>query len=97
MNPINPRFLSSLYRKEPIPSFLVTIGLVDAAIGGIGGRMGLFSFGIVTVGCAIALHWRLHGLSRPIQPNQPLAQTYLPPASSSSVPTLAASKRKRSS
>ncbi len=82
-----------MYRKEPIPSFLVTIGLVDAAIGGLGNRVGLFSFGIVTVGSALALRWWLQ--QRPIQPSQPLAQTYLPPASSS-VPTLATPKRKRS-
>lgn len=96
MNPINPRFLSSLYRKEPIPSFLATIGLVDAVIGGIGDRIGLFSFGVATVGCAITLRWWLQQ-QRSIEPTQPVVQTYLPPASSNSVPTLATPKRKRSS
>ena len=56
MNPINPRFLSSVYRKEPIPSFLVTIGLVNAIIGGLNDRTGLFSLGLATVGGAIL--WR---------------------------------------
>lgn len=95
MNPINPRFLSSVYRKEPIPSFLVTIGLVNATIGGLNDRMGLFSLGLATVGSAIALRWWLQ--QRPTEPTPPISQTYLPPASSSSVPTLATPKRKRSS
>ncbi len=55
MNPINPRFLSSAYRKEPIPSFLITIGSIDAVIGGLDDRLGLLSFGIITVGSAITL------------------------------------------
>ncbi len=96
MNPINPRFLSSVYRKEPIPSFLVTIGLVNALIGGLDERLGLFSFGILTVGSAIAVRWRLqhqHYHNEPSQPEAP--QTYLPPASSNSVPTLATPKRKK--
>lgn len=94
MNPINPRFLSSVYRKEPIPSFLVTIGLVDAVIGGLDDRLGLLSFGIVTVGSAIAVRWWLQ--RRLIEPSAPVTNTYLPPASSSSVPTIATPKRKRS-
>ena len=94
MNPINPRFLSSVYRKEPIPSFLATIGLVNAVIGGLGDRAGLFSFGLVTVGSAIAVRWWLHQQS-PTEPNQKVAQTYLPPASSNSVPALSRPKRKR--
>lgn len=95
MNPINPRFLSSVYRKEPIPSFLVTIGLVNAAIGGLNNSVGLFSLGIVTVGGAIAFRW-LSKLQRPTAPKQSIAQTYLPPASSNSVPKLGTRARRRS-
>ncbi|WP_009634102.1 hypothetical protein [Synechocystis sp. PCC 7509] len=94
MNPLNPRFLSSVYRKEPIPSFLVTIGLVDAAIGGLSSSISLFSLGIVTVGGAIAFRWLSQ--QRPTTPKQSIAQTYLPPASSNSVPKIATPKRKRS-
>lgn len=96
MNPINPRFLSSAYRKEPISSFLITVGLVDAVIGGFDDRLGLFSLGMITVGSAIALRWWLQQ-QRPVKPIQSSAQSYLPPASSNSVPTLATPKRKRSS
>lgn len=95
MNPINPRFLSSAYRKEPISSFLIAVGLVDAVIGGFNDRLGLFSFGMITVGSAIALRWWLQQ-QRPVKPIQSSAQRYLPPASSNSVP-IATSKRKHSS
>lgn len=95
MNPINPRFLSSVYRKEPIPSFLATIGLVNAVIGGLGDRAGLFSFGLATVGGAIAARWWLQQQS-PTETHQKSSQTYLPPASSDSVPALSNPKRKRS-
>ena len=93
MNPINPRFLSSVYRKEPIPSFLVTIGLVNAIIGGLNDRTGLFSLGLATVGGAILWRWRLQ--QKPTAQIQPKSQIYLT-AASSDVPTLKTPKRKRS-
>lgn len=92
MNPINSKFLSSAYRKEPIPSFLITIGSIDAVIGGLDDRLGLLSFGIITVGSAITLRWWLQ--QRPVEPRQQVTNTYLPPASSSSVPTIVTPKRK---
>ncbi|PSB30288.1 hypothetical protein C7B70_16510 [Chlorogloea sp. CCALA 695] len=94
MNPINPRFLSSMYRKEPIPSFLVTIGLVNAIIGGLNDRTGLFSLGLATVGGAILGRWRMQ--QKPTAQIQPKSQIYLSAASSDSVPTLKTPKRKRS-
>ena len=94
MNPINPRFLSSVYRKEPIPSFLVTIGLVNATIGGLNDRTGLFSLGLATVGGAILWRWRLQ--QKPTIQIPPKSQIYLSAASSDSVPTLKTPKRKRS-
>ena len=94
MNPINPRFLSSVYRKEPIPSFLVTIGLVNATIGGLNDRTGLFSLGLATVGGAILWRWQLQ--QKPTAQIPPKSQIYLSAASSDSVPTLKTPKRKRS-
>ena len=94
MNPINPRFLSSVYRREPIPSFLVTIGLVNATIGGLNDRTGLFSLGLATVGGAILWRWRLQ--QKPTIQIPPKSQIYLSAASSDSVPTLKTPKRKRS-
>ena len=85
--------MSSVYRKEPIPSFLITIGLVNAMIGGLNDRTGLFSLGLATVGGAILWRWRLQ---QPTAQIQPKSQIYLTPASSDSVPTLKTPKRKRS-
>lgn len=96
MNPINPRFLSSVYRKEPIPSFLVTIGLVNATIGGLNDRTGLFSLGLATVGGAILWRWRLQQKPTAQIPPKSKSQIYLSAASSDSVPTLKSPKRKRS-
>ena len=94
MNPIDTRFLSSMYRKEPIPSFLVTIGLVNATIGGLNDRTGLFSLGLATVGGAILWRWRLQ--QKPTAQILSKSQIYLSAASSDSVPTLKIPKRKRS-
>ncbi len=82
-----------MYRKEPIPSFLVTIGLVNAIIGGLNDRTGLFSLGLATVGGAILWRWRLQ---QPTAQIPPKSQIYLSAASSDSVPTLKKTKRKRS-
>lgn len=93
MNAALPRFLKSVYRKEPLPSFLITIGVIDAVIGGLDDRWSLFSFGLGTVGIAIALRWWLIQQRRP-EPPQPVPQRYLPPSSSRpALPTLTASKK----
>jgi hypothetical protein len=92
MNAALPRFLKSAYRKEPIPSFLVTIGLVDAVIGGFGDRWSLFTFGLGTVGIAIALRWWM--IQQRPEPPQSVAQHYLPYSSSSrELPMLSVSKK----
>jgi len=94
MNAALPRFLKSAYRKEPLPSFLITIGLVDAVIGGLDERWSLFTFGLGTVGVAIALRWWLMQ-QRSSEPSQPVAQHYLPPRSSRpELPMLTVSKKK---
>lgn len=92
MNAALPRFLKSAYRKEPLPSFLITIGAVNAVIGGFDERWALFSFGLGTVGVAITLRWWLLQQRHPEPPRSP--QRYLPPASSRpALPTLTAAKR----
>lgn len=95
MNAALPRFIKSAYRKEPLPSFLITIGVVDAVIGGLGDRAALLGFGLGTVGVAIALRWWIiqQRGSEPSQP--PVAQRYLPYNSSSQeLPKLSMSKKK---
>ena len=51
------RLNRSLYRKEPISGFILTIGIVDAVMGGVGTRWTLLSFGSLLVLAAITLRW----------------------------------------
>ncbi|MBD2308093.1 hypothetical protein H6G17_21715 [Chroococcidiopsis sp. FACHB-1243] len=96
MNAALPRFLKSAYRKEPLPAFLITIGVVDAVIGGFGDRWSLFTIGLGTVGVAIALRWWMISQKRQPEAPQPLAQHYLPYHSSNSeLPPLSAPKQRR--
>jgi len=93
MNAALPRFLKSVYRKEPLPSFLVTVGVVDAVIGGLGDRWSLLTLGLGTVGVAIGLRWWLMSQRRP-RSAAPVVQHYLPPSSSRpALPILTAAKK----
>ncbi|PPS45634.1 hypothetical protein [Chroococcidiopsis sp. TS-821] len=96
MNAALPKLIKSAYRKEPLPSVLVTMGAVDAVIGGLGDRWSLFAFGLVTVGIAIGLRWWLLQQQRPY-PTESMTTTprYLPPSSShQALPVLKASKKR---
>lgn len=57
MNISLPRFLTRAYRKEPISAFALTIGIVNALIGGVGERWTLLTFGLLIGASAIALRW----------------------------------------
>jgi hypothetical protein len=94
MNAVLPRFLKSAYRKDPIISVLMTVGVVDALIGGLDDSWSLFAFGLGTAGISLAFKlWR-------IQQREPLSdaaevQHYLPPQSSSAnLPVLTVSQKK---
>ncbi|MEA5621276.1 hypothetical protein VB711_26075 [Cronbergia sp. UHCC 0137] len=83
MNAVLPRFFKSAYRKEPIISALVTMGVVDAVIGGLDDSWSLFAFGLGTAGIALVFKlWRMQ--QRPPLPEEPVVQHYLPSRSSSS-------------
>ncbi|MFM7406216.1 MAG: hypothetical protein ACKO3K_06015 [Cuspidothrix sp.] len=94
MNAVLPRFLKSAYRKEPIISTLVTIGVVDALIGGLDDSWSLFAFGLGTAGIALVLKlWRIQ--QTPPIPEEPVAQYYLPPQPSSDpLPVIKVANRK---
>lgn len=93
MNAAWVRYLKSAYRREPIISFMITIGAVDAAIGGLGDRMSLLTFGIGTVGLAIALRW-LMLQRRTAEVPYEAPQYYLPHSPSRpQIPTLNTSKK----
>lgn len=96
MNAVLPKLLKSAYRKEPLPSILVTMGAVDAVIGGLDDRWSLFTFGLVTVGIAIGLRWWLLQQRRP-SPTEETTPRYLPPSSShQALPVLKVSKKRSS-
>lgn len=93
MNALWPRFLKSAYRKEPISSFIVIVGAVDAVIGGAGERWSLLSFGLMMVVLAAVLRWWQSQRRETELADQPVTH-YLPPASSRPVmPMLSSTKR----
>ncbi|HIK14340.1 MAG TPA: hypothetical protein IGS53_03425 [Leptolyngbyaceae cyanobacterium M33_DOE_097] len=87
--------LKSFYRREPIIAFAVTIGAVDAVLGGVSQQYSLLWFGLGLSGVAIALRWWQS--QQVIERREPVrsAQFLLPPQSSSnSLPMLTMSKKK---
>jgi len=94
MNAILPRFLKSFYRKDPIISVLITMGIMDALIGGLDDSWSLFAFGLGTTGVALGLKLASK-LSRSPREERRTFQYYLPPtSSSSSLPIIKATKDK---
>jgi hypothetical protein len=98
MNAILPQFLKSFYRKDPIISVLITMGIMDTLIGGLDDSWSLFAFGLGTTGVALGLKLASK-LSRAQQrlPREEgrTFQYYLPPtSSSSSLPIIKATKNK---
>ena len=83
MNAILPQFLKSFYRKDPIISVLITMGIMDALIGGLDNSWSLFAFGLGTTGVALGLKLASK-LSRSPREEGRTFQYYLPPTSSSS-------------
>ncbi|NJO46781.1 MAG: hypothetical protein HC835_14785 [Oscillatoriales cyanobacterium RM2_1_1] len=81
MNALWLRLLRSSYRREPIASFIVTVGAIDAVIGGIGSSWSLFGFGLSTVAVAVAIRlWQTQRI--PVKDAETAPEYYLPPASS---------------
>ncbi len=93
MNTLWPRIVKAAYRKEPITSFVVTVGAVDAVIGGLGASWSLFGLGMGTVGIAVVLRLLLLQRSSLDQP-APVPEYYLPPhASRPPLPILSGNKK----
>lgn len=94
VNAVLPRFLKSAYRKEPLISVLITIGVVDALIGGFDDKWSLFAFGLGTAGMTLLFKFWRSQQRRPIT-DEPVVQHYLPSHSSSpTLPMLSISKKK---
>ena len=94
MNALWPRILKSAYRKEPISSFIIIIGAVDAVIGGVGERWSLLTFGLMMVLLAVAVRWWQSQRRETELAEQPVTH-FLPPSSSRpALPILSTSKRR---
>jgi hypothetical protein len=94
INALWPRFLKAAYRKEPISSFIVIVGAVDAVIGGVGERWSLLTFGLMMVVLAVALRWWQTQRKEAELSEQPVTH-FLPAASSRpALPMLSVTKRK---
>lgn len=95
MNALWPKILKSAYRREPISSFIVIVGAVDAVIGGFGERWSLLTFGLMMVVLAVALRWWQTQRKESELAEQPVTH-FLPPASSRpALPILSTTKRQR--
>lgn len=78
------------FYREPISGFLLLVGLVDTALGGIGQHAGLLWLGLGTVFAAYLARSRyLQQVKRTPLREAPAPKRYLPPAESRSpLPTL---------
>ena len=77
-----PRIFKSVYRREPLVSFVVTVGAVDAAIGGLSEQGSLTVFGLGLAAVAVVFRgWRTWR-DRAEQPCDRAPQFSLPPATS---------------
>ena len=96
MNALLPRFLKSVYRKEPISTFIFIIGAVDALLGGFSERWTLLSLGILLVASSAAVRWlQLQKAQNFISQQAP--RRYLPSSSSQTpLPTLRSEKHRNS-
>jgi hypothetical protein len=94
MNALLPRFWKSLYRKEPISSFILIVGLVDAVMGGVGERWTLLGFGTMLIALGVVTRLLQAQRIQPTPVEEP-ARRYLPPsASSQPLPPLTSKKRR---
>jgi hypothetical protein len=95
MNVLFPKFLKTVYGKEPLTGFLLILGATDVAIGGLDGQWTLLSFGIIIVLTAAGLRWWQiqKAKSNLVKEN---SKYFLPPSSSRSpLPLLINEKRQR--
>jgi hypothetical protein len=96
MNALLPRFLRSAYRKEPISSFILIVGGVDAVIGGVGERWSLLSVGMLIVILGMILRWKQSQRSEAMATEE-IPRRFLPPSSNHNpLPLLTSEKQRRS-
>ena len=85
MNALWTRVLRTVYRKEPITGFVMTVGAVNVAIGGIDQSSSLVFFGLSLVSVGLALRWWHHFHTKPSvklsAPPEQVPVHILPPSS----------------
>lgn len=82
---LDRRTFKRLYRKEPISSFLILMGVIELVIGGVDGQWSLFSLGLGLVLGAIAVRWS-KGRKNRLESQRVLPRRYLPPSESVNAP-----------
>lgn len=95
MNPLLAKLFKSAYRKEPISGFIVILGVTDAVIGGIGGKVSLFSIALlVTIFGIVVRRLQIRKFQTMTTPRP--ARYRLPPSSSRQpLPLLVKKKHRR--
>lgn len=89
------RFIKLAYRQEPISSFIITVGAVDAVIGGVENSGSLFGFGVSLVGLALFLRlWQILR-DEPEEMTEKVPEHFLPPSSSQPQMPMLMSQKKR--
>lgn len=95
MNAIFPRFLRVAYRKEPLSSFILLVGAVDVALGGVSQRWTLLSLGTMVVITALVMRWLQIQKAKAITAEE-TPRYYLPPSPPRQpLPTLIDQKQRR--
>jgi hypothetical protein len=97
MNILLPRVVKTAYRKEPLSSFILIVGAVDAVMGGVGERWSLCSFGVGIIVLALLVRWFQSSKGQPVQ-FKDSPRLYLPASSSPQdpLPLLTPKQRRRS-
>ncbi|HEY9616714.1 MAG TPA: hypothetical protein V6C64_07735 [Microcoleaceae cyanobacterium] len=86
--------LKSFYRRQPVVSFVVTAGAVDAAIGGLSEHWSLLFLGLGAVGGAIGFSVWQWQARKPLEvPEHPPVYVLPPQSSRPSLPMLSMNKK----
>lgn len=87
--------LKTIYRREPIFSFIVTIALVNAVIGGLSTQWVLMALGLATTGVSVGWRWwqQRPRNSEPDLPRRSSLYALPPQASRPSLPMLTIEKK----
>ena len=79
MNTLLPKQLYSAYRKEPISSFILIMGVVDGILGGFNHSWTLVSFGLLLLVTSATVRWlQVQKTENSISQQSP--RRYLPPS-----------------